>query len=109
VLRVVPTVAAVRHKRAASLAAANAPGGRRSLGAKKAADLQARTERSVAPPVLEAQMALEIPVLIGQYDVLESQMKGAEAHLASLLDHAEATDHPRGGASHRVHGDGRNW
>jgi len=86
VLRVAPTAAAVRRKRAASLAAAKAPGGRRSLGARKAAELKALAERSVAPPELEEQVAFEISVLIGQYDLLESQIKGAEARLASLLD-----------------------
>jgi transposase len=86
VLRVAPTAAAVRRKRAASLAAAKAPCGRRSLGARKAAELKALAERSVAPPELEEQVAFEISVLIGQYDLLESQIKGAEARLASLLD-----------------------
>ncbi len=86
VLRVAPTAAAVRRKRAASLAAIKAPGGKRSLGAKKAVELKVLAERSVAPPELEAQMAFEIPILIGQYDLLESQIQGAEAHLASLLD-----------------------
>jgi transposase len=43
--------------RVASLAAMKAPGGKRSLGAKKAIELKALAERSVAPPELEVQMA----------------------------------------------------
>ncbi|MGA9776150.1 MAG: IS110 family transposase [Candidatus Dormiibacterota bacterium] len=86
VLRVAPTAAAVRRKRASTLAQAKAPAGRRSLGAKKAAELKRLAEHSVAPPELEEQMAFQIPILIGQYDLLESQIQAAEARLASMLD-----------------------
>jgi transposase len=86
VLRLAPTAAAVRRKQSATLAAVKAPGGKRSLGAKKAAELKALAERSVAPPELEEQTAFEISVLVSQHDLLESQINLAETRLASLLD-----------------------
>ena len=40
----------------------------------------------MAPPELEAQLAFEIPILIGQYDLLERQIQLAGTRVASLLD-----------------------
>ena len=86
VLRVAPTASAVRRKRLTTLAAVKAPGGKRSIGVKKATELKELAERSVAPPELEEQTAFEIEVLIGQYDLLKAQIEHADARLASLLD-----------------------
>jgi transposase len=86
VLRVAPTASAARRKRLTTLAAAKAPGGKRSIGLKKATELKALAERSVAPPELEEQTAFEIAVLIGQHDLLKVQIEEAESRVASLLD-----------------------
>lgn len=86
VLRVAPTASAVRRKRVTTLAAAMAPGGKRSIGMKKAAELKELAERSVAPPEFEEQTAFEIAILIGQYDLLKAQIEQADARVASLLD-----------------------
>ncbi|MGH7686256.1 MAG: IS110 family transposase [Candidatus Dormibacteria bacterium] len=86
VLRIAPTASAVRRKRMATLAAAKAPGGKRSLGMTKAAALKGLAERSVAATELEDQAALEIQLFIAQYDLLGGQIAQAEARVAALLD-----------------------
>lgn len=86
VLRIAPSASLARHKRVTTLAVARAPGGRRRLDMTKAAVLKALAERSVAAPELEEQAALEIQLLIGQYDLLGAQIEQAETRVAALLD-----------------------
>lgn len=90
VLRIAPSASAVRRKRLSTLAAAKAPDGKRSIGMKRATELKALAEHSVAPPELEEQASFEIGMLIGQYDLLKAQIEQAEARVASLLDNEVA-------------------
>jgi transposase len=86
VLRIAPTAAAARRKRAGTLARANAGPGRRALGRRKAERLKAAVATTIAVPELEAEMAFEIGLLLDQYDLLEEHIAEADARLATLLD-----------------------
>jgi transposase len=86
VLRVAPTAATARRKRASTLADANAGPGHRRLGGTKAAQLKDAAATSIAVAELDAEVAFEVGLLLDQYDLYEAQIERAEAHLASLLD-----------------------
>lgn len=86
VLRQAPTAAAAARKRTATLATAARPGGGRRIGPKKAAQIQTLALDTIAAPELEHQIAFQMRLLIAQYDLLETQITEAEAHLATLLD-----------------------
>ncbi len=86
VLRVAPTAAVARRKRATTLADANAGPGHRRLGLTKAERLKEAAADSIAVPELEGEMAFEVGLLLEQYDLFERQITEAETHVASLLD-----------------------
>jgi transposase len=86
VLRLAPTAQAVARKRLDTLADANRGPGRRALGATKAAQIQALAKQTIAAPELATQIGFQMRLLIAQYDLLETQIAEAEAHLATLLD-----------------------
>ncbi len=87
VLRTAPTAAAAAREPLPALAGARRPGPRsRAIGAKKAEQIQALARDTIAAPELERQVAFQMRLLIAQHDLLEAQVKEAEAHLATLLD-----------------------
>lgn len=86
VLRVAPTAQAASRRRPATLAQAARPGGGRRIGPKKAAEIYALAEATIAAPELSEQIAFQMRLLIGQFDLLEQQISEAEARVASLLD-----------------------
>jgi transposase len=86
VLRVAPTAAVARRKRTSTLADANAGRGHRRLGEVRAERLKEAAKDSIAVAELDEEVAFEIGLLLDQYDLYESQITAAEAHLASLLD-----------------------
>ena len=87
VLRRAPTARAVAQLRADKLAQLRRPGnGARPIGQAKAAQLKRLAATSVAAPELEAQVAFEMRLLIGQYDLLEQQIREADVRVAALLD-----------------------
>ncbi len=86
VLRQAPTAPAAARKRTATLAAAARPGGGRRIGATKAGQIHELALDTIAAPELAPQIAFQMRLLIAQYDLLESQIKEAEAHLGTLLD-----------------------
>jgi transposase len=51
-----------------------------------AAELKRLAATSVAAPELEAQVGFEMRLLIGQYDLLEQQIRDADQRLAGRLD-----------------------
>ena len=86
VLRRAPTAAAVAGTPTATLAQAARPGGGRRIGPKKAGQISALANDTIAAPELADQIGFQMRLLIAQHDLLESQIKEAEAHLATLLD-----------------------
>lgn len=86
VLRQAPTAQAASRRRPATLARAARPGGGRRIGPKKAAEIHALAEGTIAAPELAAQIAFQMRLLIGQFDLLERQIAEAEAEVAALLD-----------------------
>jgi len=86
VLRVAPTAAVARRRRASTLAAANAGPGHRRLGETKAERLKAAAVTSVAVAELDDEVTFEVGLLLDQYELYEDQISAAEEHLASLLD-----------------------
>lgn len=86
VLRRAPTARVAARRRLPTLADAVRPGGRRRLGASKAGRLQNLARETVAPPELDAQVELEVQLLIEQYDLLGRQIEIAEKRVAELLD-----------------------
>jgi transposase len=86
VLRRAPTARAAARRHLQTLAGSVRPGGRRRLGEAKARRLQELARETVAPPELDAQVALEIELLIEQYDLLGRQIQVAEKRVAGLLD-----------------------
>jgi transposase len=87
VLRRAPTARAVARMRVDTLAQLKRPGERaRAIGPAKAAQLKRLAAESVAAPELEAQVGFEMHLLIGQYDLLEQQIRDADRRVASLLD-----------------------
>lgn len=85
-LRIAPTARAAVRRRTSTLANANAGPGHRRLGPAKSARLQAAAADSIAVPELEAEVALEVELLLDQYDLLEPQIAAADARVAGLLD-----------------------
>lgn len=69
-----------------SLAEAVSPGGGRRLGVKRATQIQSLAKETVAPPEPDEQMALQVRLLIQQFDLLEKQIEIAEQRVAMLLD-----------------------
>ena len=86
VLRIAPTAAVARKRRTSTLADANAGPGHRRLGATKAERLKEAAATSIAVSELDDEVAVEVGLLLDQYDLYEAQIERAEAHLASLLD-----------------------
>jgi transposase len=86
VLRVAPTAAAARRRRASTLADANAGPGHRRLGETRAARLKAAAATSIAVAELDDEVAFEVGMLLDEYDLYEDQIAAAEARVASLLD-----------------------
>jgi transposase len=86
VLRIAPTAAAARRKRTGTLADANAGPGHRRLGETKAERLKEAASTSIAVSELDAEVTFEVGMLLDQYDLLESQIADADAHVADLLD-----------------------
>ena len=87
VLRRAPTARAVARMHVDSVARLKRPGTRaRPIGPAKAAQLKRLAATSVAAPELEAQVAFEMRLLIGQYDLLEQQIREADLRVAALLD-----------------------
>jgi transposase len=86
VLRQAPTARSAVRRRLDTLAGSIRPGGRRRLGQTRAKRLQELARETVAPPELEAQVALEMPLLIEQYDLLGRQIEVAERRVAEMLD-----------------------
>jgi transposase len=86
VLRQAPTARSAVRRRLDTLAGSIRPGGRRRLGQTRAKRLQELARKTVAPPELEAQVALEMPLLIEQYDLLGRQIEVAERRVAEMLD-----------------------
>jgi transposase len=84
-LRLAPTARAAAAKRTTTLARARTAGGR-VVGTKKAEQIQAAAKTTVAPPELDAQIAFEMELLIGQHDFLEQQITQADLRLAELTD-----------------------
>ena len=84
-LRVAPTARAAGRRRVESLAKARTAGGR-TVGPKKAAQIHAAAQRTVAAPELEAQVGFEMELLIARHDFLEQQLAQADARLATLVD-----------------------
>lgn len=86
VLRAAPTAQAASRRRPATLAQAARPGGGRRLGLKKATEIHALASETIAAPELSRQIAFQMRLLIGQFDLLEQQITQAEAEVAALLD-----------------------
>jgi transposase len=86
VLRLAPTASVAARRRLPTLAQARRPQGSRGLGSGKARRLQELARETVAPPELEAQVALEVQLLLEQYDLLGRQIEVAEKRVAELLD-----------------------
>ncbi len=86
VLRTAPTAAAAARKRTATLAQAARPGGGRRIGRRKAEQISALAQDTIAAPELADQIAFQVRLLIAQHDLLEAQIAEAEAHLATLMD-----------------------
>lgn len=86
VLRTAPTAASVARKRTTTLAQAARPGGGRRIGPKKAEQIHALAQDTIAAPELADQIAFQMRLLIAQHDLLETQIAEAEAHLATLMD-----------------------
>ncbi len=84
-LRVAPTARAAAAKRPVTLAKAKTAGGR-VVGTKKAAQIHAAAQTTVAAPELDRQVRFEMELLIEQHQTLERQIEKAEAHLATLTD-----------------------
>lgn len=68
------------------MANANAGPGHRRLGTVKAERLQAAAADSIAVPEHDAEVTLEVGLLLDQYDLLERQIRGADGRVAELLD-----------------------
>jgi transposase len=86
VLRQAPTAAAVATVPTATLAQAARPGGGRRIGPTKAEQIHTLATDTIAAPELSRQIGFQMRLLIAQHDLLEGQIKEAEAHLATLLD-----------------------
>jgi transposase len=87
VLRRAPTARAVARMSVEKLAQLRRPGnGGRAIGPGKAAELTRLAATSVAAPELEAQVGFEMRLLIGQYDLLEQQIRETDRRVAALLD-----------------------
>jgi transposase len=87
VLRRAPTARAVARMSVEKLAQLKRPGnGGRAIGPAKAAELKRLAQDSVATPELETQVGFEMRLLIGQYDLLEQQIREADRRVAALLD-----------------------
>ncbi len=86
VLRTAPTAAAAARKLTATLATAARPGGGRRIGERKAAQIQALAQDTMAAPELATQIAFQMRLLIAQHDLLEAQIAEAEQHVGALLD-----------------------
>jgi len=86
VLRSAPTAAAAARTRPATLAQAARPGGGRRIGPKKAEQISALATETIAAPELAEQIGFQMRLLIAQHDLLEAQIREAEAHLGTLLD-----------------------
>ncbi|MDQ6741328.1 MAG: IS110 family transposase [Candidatus Dormibacteraeota bacterium] len=86
VLRQAPTARSAARRHLNTLANSVRPGGRRRLGQLKAKRLQELARQTVAPPELDAQAALEVQLLIEQYDLLGRQIEVAEQRVAEMLD-----------------------
>ena len=82
VLRQAPTARSAVRRRLDTLAGSIRPGGRRRLGQVKAKRLQELARETIAPPELDAQAALEVQLLIEQYDLLGRQIEVAERRVA---------------------------
>src|SRR5207244_9073636 len=78
VLRHSPTARSAGRRHLNTLANSVRPGGRRRLGQVKAKRLQELARETIAPPELDAQAALEVQLLIEQYDLLGRQIEVAE-------------------------------
>jgi transposase len=74
------------RRRVATLADANRASGHRAVGTRKAAQIHALAQDTIAPPELAAQIGFEMELLIAQHDLLEQQIAQAESRVASLLD-----------------------
>jgi transposase len=87
VLRTAPTAAVAATTDTNTLAQARRPGdGGRRIGPKKAAQISQLAKDTIAAPELSRQIGFQMRLLIAQHDLLESQIKEAEAHLGTLLD-----------------------
>jgi transposase len=86
ILRIAPTARAAARRRTATLANANAGPGRRRLGMARAERLQAAAVDSIAVPELDTEVAVEVGLLLDQYDLLEGQIEAADRRVAGLLD-----------------------
>ncbi len=84
VLRAVPTAAEAARRGTSTIAAARTAG--RRIGAAKAEQIRALAQETIAPPELAEQVGFEMRLLIAQHDVLEAQIKEADARVAALLD-----------------------
>ena len=85
-LKLAPTARSAARRQVVTLARANQGPGQRSLGATKAAAIQAAARETIAVRELEEQIAFQMPLLIEQHELLERQIERAEARVAELLD-----------------------
>ena len=86
ILRQAPTARSAARRRLSTLAQAIKPGGRRAVGVGRANRVQELARDTIAPAELDEQMALEVRLLIEQYDLLGRQIEAAEKRVAELLD-----------------------
>jgi transposase len=86
VLRIAPTARAAARRRRSTLADVNTGAGRRRLGEVKAARLKVAAADTIGVLELEAETAFEVSLLLDQFDLLERQIRQADAHVSGLLD-----------------------
>jgi transposase len=86
ILRHAPTARSAARRRLSTLSQALHPGGRRSVGTKRASRVQELAKTTIAPPELDAQVGFEVGLLIQQYDLLKEQIAVADKRVAQLLD-----------------------